>query len=184
MTKVKFLGVIVDQQLNWKDHISMVSHKISKSCGIISRILNTLDIKSEKLIYYSLIQPYLTYCINIWSSTYRTNFKTLCSDQKRSVCTLFATAQHPYSRDIFNQKILHLDKLINQQEGILAYKVINGTYLLNYFPNHGDVRHQIQLRNIGDLGIPLYTATQSQLFVRYRTINTWKGLSGDLRSSS
>ena len=26
VTKVKFLGVIVDQHLTWKDHISMVSH--------------------------------------------------------------------------------------------------------------------------------------------------------------
>ena len=99
--------------------------------------------------------------------------------------TLFATAQQPNSRDIFiNQKIFPLDKLISQQESILAYKVINGTFLLNDFPNHRDVRHQIQLRNIGDLRTPLYTATQSQLFVRYRAINTWNGLSGYLRSSS
>ena len=48
VTKAKLLGVIVDQHLNFKDHISMVSHKISKSCGIISRIRNTLDIKSKK----------------------------------------------------------------------------------------------------------------------------------------
>ena len=33
-----------------------------------------------------------------------------------------------------------LDKLINQQKGILAYKVINGTHLLNDFLIHGDVR--------------------------------------------
>ena len=80
--------------------------------------------------------------------------------------TLFATAQQPHSRDIFiNQNILPLDKLRNQQEGILAYKVINGTYLLNDFLNHGDVIHQIQLRNICDLSIPFYAATQSQLFV-------------------
>ena len=99
--------------------------------------------------------------------------------------TLFAAAQQPHSRDIFiNQKKLPLDKLINQQEGILAYNVINGTYLLNDFLNHGDVGHQIQLRNGGDLRIPLYAATQSQLFVRYRTIKTCNGLSGDLRSSS
>ena len=104
---------------------------------------------------------------------------------KRSVRTLFATARQPHSRDIFiNQKILPLDKLINQQEGILAYKVINGTCLLNDFLDHENVRHQIQLRNIGDLRIPLYTATQSQLFVRYRAINTFNGLSGNLRSSS
>ena len=107
--------------------------------------------------------------------------------KKRSVHSLFATAQQPHSRAIFiNQKILPLDKLINQQEGIPAYKIINGTYLLNDFLNHGDVnpRHQIQLRNIGDLRIPLYAATQSQLVIRYRAINTWNGLSGDLRSSS
>ena len=56
----------------------------------------------------------------------------LCTAQKRSVRALFATAQQPDSREIFlNQKILPLDKLINQQEGILAYKVINGTYLLD-----------------------------------------------------
>ena len=51
VTKTKFLGVIVDQHLNWKDHISMVAHKISKSCGIISRIRNTLDIKSKKNVF-------------------------------------------------------------------------------------------------------------------------------------
>ena len=135
------------------------------------------------MIYYSLIHPYLTYCINIWSSTYQTNLKTLCTAQKRSVGTLFATAQQPHSRDIFiNQKIVPLDKLINQQEDILAYKIINGTYLLNDFLSHGDVRHQIQLRNIGDLRIPLYATTHSQLFVRDRAINTWNGLLGDLRS--
>ena len=72
--------------------------------------------------------------------------------------TLFATAQQPLSRDIFiNQNILLLEKLINQQEGIPAYKIVNGTYLLNDFLNHGDA--QIQFRNIGDLMIPLYTET-------------------------
>ena len=137
------------------------------------------------MIYYSLIHRYLTYCINVWSSTYRINFKTLCTTQKRSVRTLFATTQQLHSRDIYiNQKNLPLDKLINQQEGILAYKVSKYTYLLNDFLNHGDVWHQIQLRNCVDLRIPLYAATQYQLFIRYRAIKTWNGLSGDLRSSS
>ena len=57
VNKAKFLGVTVDQHLNWKDHISMISQNFSKSCGIIYRICNTLDIKSKRLIYYSLIRP-------------------------------------------------------------------------------------------------------------------------------
>ena len=82
------------------------------------------------------------------------------------------TALLVFTQFLSNGSTRDMIKLINQQEGILAYKIINGTYLLNHFLNHGDVRHQIQLRNIGDLRIPFYTATQSELFVRYRAINT------------
>ena len=53
ITKAKFVGVIVDQPVNWKNHISMVSHKISKSCGIISciRILDKGSDDERKIIY-------------------------------------------------------------------------------------------------------------------------------------
>ena len=48
-----------------------------------------------------------------------------------SVRKLFATAQQPHSRVIFiNQKILPLDKPINQHESILAFKVINGISIM------------------------------------------------------
>ena len=94
-----------------------------------------------------------------------------CTEE--TVRALFATAQQPHSRDIFlNQKILPLYKLINQQEGILAFKVINGTYLL------GDIladRHELdhyQLRNYENLRIPLHSTTHSQLFISYRAIKT------------
>ena len=63
VNKAKFIGVIVDQHHNWKDNISMISQKNSKSCGIIYRICSTLDIKSKRLIYYIVIHPYLTYCV-------------------------------------------------------------------------------------------------------------------------
>ena len=98
--------------------------------------------------------------------------------------TLCYCSAAPFKRYLHQSKNLPLDKLINQKEVILAYKVMNDTYLLNDFLNRGDVRHQIQLRNIGDLKIPLYATTHSQLFIRDRAINTWNGLSGDLRSSS
>ena len=116
----------------------------------------------------------------------------LCTARKRSVRALFATAQQPHSRDIFlNQKILPIDKLINHQEGIFAYKVINGTYLL------GDIltdRHELdhyQLRNYKNLRIPLHSTTHSQWrvasvnsYIRYIAIKTWYRLRGDLRSAS
>ena len=72
--------------------------------------------------------------------------------QKRSVRALFATAQQPHSSDIFlNQKILDLDKLINKKKWILAYKVINGTYLLGDINNNNN-NNFIETRLQGTIG--------------------------------
>ena len=99
-----------------------------------------------------------------------------------SACTLFATALSvralfaTHSRDIvLDQRILPLDKLINQQEGILAYKVISGTYVLgDILTERRDLNHY-QLRNDKNLRIPLYSTTHSQLlfFFRCRAMKTW-----------
>ena len=99
-----------------------------------------------------------------------------------------STAQQPHSRDVFmGQKILPLDELIKLQEGILAYKVNSGQYLLRNFLTDGHVDRQIrhyQLRNDADLRIPLHVTTHAQLFIRYRAIKTWNNLPDNLRSSS
>ena len=80
-----------------------------------------------------------------------------------------------------------MDKLINQQDGILAYKVINDTYLL------GDIltdRHDLQyiITIFETMKISEFHCTQrhmhSQLFIRYRAIKTFNSLPGDLRSAS
>ena len=86
---------------------------------------------------------------------------------------LFATAQQPHSRDIFLiQKIFPLDKLINQQEGLLAYKVINGTYMLGDILTDRYELDHYQLKSCENLRIPLHSTTCSQLFIRFRDIKT------------
>ena len=34
---VKFLGVIIDENLTWKNHIEVVENKISKNIGVLYR---------------------------------------------------------------------------------------------------------------------------------------------------
>ena len=128
--------------------------KKSKSYGIIHQIRNTLDIKSKTIINNSHINPYLTYFVNVRSSTYPTNLKIVRTVKTRSECTLFATAQEPHSRDIFlTQKNLLIHKLINQQEGILAFRVINGTFM------HGDI---LTDRHVSETSLPTYKRWKSK----------------------
>ena len=52
----KFLGVIIDEKLTWKDHISLVRSKLSKTVGILIRHL--LNRSALFILYCSLFLPY------------------------------------------------------------------------------------------------------------------------------
>src|ERR1700733_12609330 len=66
-----FLGVYIDQQLDWSIHIKMISTKIAKNIGVINRIAHFVPNKVLLNLYYNLIYPYLSYCNNVWASNYK-----------------------------------------------------------------------------------------------------------------
>ena len=72
-----FLGVIVDENLNWKSEISHAASKVAKSIGIISRCSFFLPKSSLRMLYYSLIYPYFYFCNIVWASTYKTTLRRL-----------------------------------------------------------------------------------------------------------
>ena len=72
-----FLGVIHHENLSWKLHILNVSRKISKSVGIIHKSSFCLSAVSLRTLYFSLVYPYLIYCIIVWGSTFQTNLKRI-----------------------------------------------------------------------------------------------------------
>ena len=55
---VKFLGVMVDENLTWKTHIELAENKISKSVGILFKASRYLNSKSLRSIYFALAHPY------------------------------------------------------------------------------------------------------------------------------
>ena len=57
----KFLGVYIDQHLDWKTHVNFIAAKISKSVGLLCKAKYYLPPKSLLTLYYALIYPYLTY---------------------------------------------------------------------------------------------------------------------------
>ena len=58
----KFLGVILDNEINWKQHILHISQKLSKSLGILKRARQFLNTSTLLQLYYSFLYPYLSYC--------------------------------------------------------------------------------------------------------------------------
>ena len=56
----KFLGVIIDDQLKWSNHILYIKNKIAKGFGIILRARKFFNRKTLQNLYHSFIFPYLT----------------------------------------------------------------------------------------------------------------------------
>ena len=56
---IKYLGIYIDNNLNWAPHIQHITSKISKNLGILFRLRFFLTLNALKQIYYSLVYPYL-----------------------------------------------------------------------------------------------------------------------------
>ena len=58
---IKFLGVLLDKNLSWRDHIKYIENKIVKNVGLLYRAKLFLDKNSLLTLYYSYIHTYLNY---------------------------------------------------------------------------------------------------------------------------
>ena len=80
----KFLGILIDDKLNWKEHIGMIKSKLSKTTAvIIYRAKYLLDKNSLFILYYSLFLPYISYCCEVWDNTFKTYINGVYTLQKR-----------------------------------------------------------------------------------------------------
>ena len=71
--KVQFLGVTVDRQLNWKDHIEGVRRKCLCGLAQLHRVKEALPNQLRKLLYQTLILPHLNYCAVVWAECSKTD---------------------------------------------------------------------------------------------------------------
>ena len=72
----KFLGVQIDDKLNWKAHITHICSKVSKSIAILRKVRSIFPLNVLKMIYMSLIYSHINYCISIWASAEKNYYRT------------------------------------------------------------------------------------------------------------
>ena len=66
--KFKYLGLVLDEKLNWKFHVDSVSSCIAPYVGMLKRIRPFVNEKTAMQIYYAYIHSRLSYCLPVWSS--------------------------------------------------------------------------------------------------------------------
>ena len=112
---VKFLGVLIDENLDWKLHINSIKKKIGKGNYLLWRYKNKLTQSMKKTIYESFVRSHINYCLIVWGSK-KTNAHTELRKQlKRIWRKIGKRTQHTNER-LMENKILKLDDEIRTAE--------------------------------------------------------------------
>ena len=80
----KDLGVIMDSELKFDEHINAKIKKANTMIGLIRRSFAFLDGKLFKQLYTSFVRPHLEYCQSIWSPHLKKDIKIIESVQRRA----------------------------------------------------------------------------------------------------
>ena len=73
----KYLGLIIDSQLKFTDHVDYIKAKVAKRIGALYRSKKLLPLKYRKMFINALMLPQFDYLDIIWCKTSKTNLKSL-----------------------------------------------------------------------------------------------------------
>ena len=65
-TSVKYLGVEIDKNLDWKNQVMKLRAKCFQALGRLKRISHNLPCATRKKLYCALVQPHVDYCCVVW----------------------------------------------------------------------------------------------------------------------
>ena len=124
VSHVKYLGVIIDKNLNWKQHVNMVTCKAN---SILQRNLAKCPTHVKRLNYITFVRPILDYACTIWSPYYQTYIRSIEMVQ----CRAARFVMNKYSNYDSVSQMLDtlglntLDDRRNKLRAVMVYKIIH-----------------------------------------------------------
>ncbi len=100
---VKYLGVYIDDKLEWTEHITHVTKKVSSLTGILYRTKTALPYKCKKDIYFALVHSVLTYCVEAYGNVVKSKLGPLVVKCNRLLRLLQSKPRRTPLRELYSQ---------------------------------------------------------------------------------
>jgi len=133
---IKYLGILIDNDLSWKQHIDHITIKISRTVGLISKLRQFVPRHTLINIYRSLAAPYLSYGLIVWGQARKSYLDKLLKLQKRALRFINFSDRNQHAIPLFSDA------------GILPLRVSYYEVTANLMY---DIRHRNSPTNIRDL---------------------------------
>ena len=148
----KFLGVIIDNNLSWQEHINNVIKKVSTNKLLIGKSRNFLSIAAKRNIYYAHIHSHLLYANAIWSGHMKSK-QRLNIEKIQKYCVRAIMNKHkkyhidPLFTELKIMKIKEIEHFEHSTLGFCIKEKLLPQPILKMFHNYGRKNHPYNTRN-------------------------------------
>ena len=184
----KILGVFVDNNLTWTNHIKHLTKKMTSSIWLLSKIKKFLSQDHRIQFYKSYIQPHLDFCNIVWGSSSECNKLKILRLQKRA-CKVILDYQVEDSMEAMSSlKIMSIYDRLYLRKAKFMFKVYNNltpSYITENFTIRNNVNTSINLRS-SSTGCFIPPKPNTEGFkhsLRYSGCVVWNSLPAHVKSA-
>jgi hypothetical protein len=181
-SEYEYLGLSIDQRLNWSSHVSKISRKISFFVYQLRRIRHSINRKTLLMVYFAYIKSHLTYLVPIWGSAAKVYLNCLQVLQNKAIKYMNFLPSDTPSRSLYNDSLLSLKQLYNYESIFLIHKMrcnlikCNVPLLTNFSVTGRNTRAAHHLR------VPRFFTAGAQKSVFYKGLKLYNSLPEDIKS--
>ena len=159
--KTKYLGLLLDENLNFKSHIDSLKTKLRRANCLLSKIRHYVRKDLLRTIYYALFDSHLRYGCQIWGQCQTQSLHNLEVLQNKALRILKFTGHRENSQPLYKiSKIFKLKDLVRPYNLQLVQNHLNDFLpdnFLNYFTKTTNL-HEHDTRGIR-LNVPIANTT-------------------------
>ena len=186
--KTKYLGLILDDKLNWKDHLSHLANKLSRSLGIMFKLRHFVKKETLILTLHSIFITHARYGILCWGRADKSIIKPIETLFDRAIrCINFYNGRHGKTTQLYYQdNILKLKDIYNLELSKFMfkhYKNLLPESFNSYFSLTKTI-HSHNTRNIENkLFIPRINKKSGHKSISYLGAQHWNNIPNSLKQN-
>jgi len=121
-TKIKYLGLLLDSRLSWKEHINELTKKLGRSVGMLYKAREYCPTSVLKSLYYSIFHSHVSYGIPVWGYANDDYIKKISKMQKKAIRAITFSKFKEKSAPLFKKlQILKITDLVYQRTAALLW---------------------------------------------------------------
>ena len=143
----KVLGVTIDINLSWTNHVNELTKRVSQKLYQLAKIKHFLNAHARKLFFHAHIQPIIDYASTLWDSASANTLKPLVSIHKRALKLTLLKSASLTAHDYKLLDVLPLKLKLEFNKGIIMHKIVFGyapsNLKLNFVSNQNRHSHKL-----------------------------------------